>query len=78
MWTSFSPCSTGFKEVSKVKEVNSLKVINAGMKTFISPTRQAVFLKKTLNLSAHICQWTTQKSMVRAFMKSPAPQSVKL
>ena len=37
MQRSFSTCSTGFKEVSKVKEVNSQMVINEVMKTFISP-----------------------------------------
>lgn len=51
MWRSFSTRSTGFKEVSKVKEVNSQMVTNEVMKTFLSaPTKQAVFLKQTLYL----------------------------
>lgn len=74
MWRSFSTCSAGFKEVSKVKEVNSQMVINEVMKTFISPYKAGcVSQAKPLfaNSRAH------EKNTVELLLKNLAPQSAK-
>lgn len=66
MWRSFSTCSTSFKEVSKVKEVNSQVVINEVMKTFISPYKAGCVSRAN---SLFASSRAHEKSMVELFVE---------
>lgn len=74
MWRSFSTCSTGFKEVSKVKEVNSQVVINEVTKTFISPYKAGCVSRAN---SLFASSRAHEKSMVELLLKNVPPQSEK-
>lgn len=70
---SFSTCSTGFKEVSKGKEVNSQMAINEIIKTFTSPYKAGCVSQANPLFASSM----HTKSTVELLLKNLTPESAK-